>query len=79
MESLSFHFKTISKLFNNRISTFISELVLQNPRPYDVTTLFTVRSGCDECESVLTELTGVQYSYRQAKVDSFFGVFYYSS
>jgi len=54
------------------------ELVLQNPRPYDVTTVFTVRSGCDHCESVVSEMSGVQYSYSQAKKDSFFTVFYYS-
>jgi len=54
------------------------EFVLENPRPYDVVTLFTVRSGCDECQSVYNEMTGVQYSFKQAKEDVFFGVFYYS-
>jgi len=41
------------------------ELVLQNPRPYDVTILFTVRFGCDDCDAVYAELTGAEYSYRQ--------------
>jgi hypothetical protein len=53
------------------------ELVLDNPRPYDVVTMFTVKTGCDECESVQNELTGVQYSYKQAGLDTFFGVLYY--
>jgi hypothetical protein len=26
--------------------------------------MFTVKTGCDECESVQNELTGVQYSYK---------------
>jgi hypothetical protein len=53
------------------------ELVLENPRPYDVVTLFTVRSGCDECLSVQDEMTGVQYSFKQANENVFFGVLYY--
>jgi hypothetical protein len=39
--------------------------------------MFTVKAGCDECISVQTELTGVQYSYKQAGLDTFFGVLYY--
>lgn len=38
--------------------------MLENPRPYDVTTLFTVRTGCDDCDSVFNEFTGVQYSFK---------------
>lgn len=52
--------------------------MLENPRPYDVTTLFTVSSGCDDCTGVYNEFIGVQYSYRHAKKDSFFGVVYFS-
>lgn len=40
------------------------EFVLENPRPYDVVTLFSVKTGCDDCDSVLNELAGVQYSYK---------------
>ena len=39
--------------------------------------MLTVKTGCDECESVQNELTGVQYSYKQAGLDTFFGVLYY--
>lgn len=35
------------------------ELVIKNPRPYDVVMLFTVKAGCDVCESVYNEMTGV--------------------
>lgn len=59
------------------------ELVLENPRPYDVYTMFTVRSGCDGCELVMSEFKGAAYSYRQDadKLESpaFFGVLYYNS
>ena len=59
--------------------TKFRELVLQNPRPYDVVTLFSVQSGCDECISVYNEMTGVQYSYKVANEDTFFGVMYYGT
>lgn len=42
-----------------------------------MTTLFTVSANCEDCDSVLNEFTGVQYSYRQANKDAFFGVIYY--
>ena len=53
--------------------------MLENPRPYDVTTLFSVRNGCDDCQSVHAKLTGVQYSYRQADKPAFFAVVYHAS
>lgn len=47
-------------------------------------TIFTVRSGCDGCDAVYSEFTGVSYSYQQASADkldtpAFFGVLYYTS
>ena len=58
------------------------ELVIANPRPYNMITLFSVRSGCDDCDLVFSELIGAAYSYRQVDeqldVPTFFGVIYYS-
>jgi hypothetical protein len=54
-------------------------LILQNPRPYDVTTLFTVRSGCEDCVSVLEEFTGVAFSYAGSNVDAFFAIFHFTN
>jgi len=39
--------------------------------------MFSVEQGCDSCTATQNEFTGVQYSYRQAKKDSFFGVLYF--
>lgn len=33
--------------------------VLENPRPYDIVTLFSVNKGCEECQSVYHEFTGL--------------------
>ena len=77
MVSLYSHLKTTSKC-KRQLNKF-RELVLQNPRPYDVVTLFSVQTGCDECISVYNEMTGVQYSYKVANEDTFFGVLYYGS
>ena len=57
------------------------DLVLENPRPYNVMTLFTVRTGCDGCDDVISEYKGVSYSFQQAETDTptFFGVLYYTS
>ena len=56
---------------------------MENPRPYDVMMIFTVRSGCDGCDAVFSEFTGVSYSYQKAKdklsTPAFFGVLYYTS
>lgn len=58
-------------------------MVIQNPRPYNVVTFFTVRTGCDECLKVYSELKGAAYSYAQAvdslEVPTFFAALYYSS
>jgi hypothetical protein len=45
-------------------SEMYKELVLENPRPYDVVTLFTVKRGCDKCLELYTEYQGVSYSYK---------------
>jgi hypothetical protein len=37
--------------------------VLENPRPYNVVTYYTVSSGCDDCKKVQSEFVGVAYSY----------------
>jgi len=59
------------------------ELVIQNPRPYNMVNLFTVKTGCDECSEVYKELVGAAYSYNQHEADLnlpvFFGVIFYSS
>ena len=59
-----------------------SELVIQNPRPYNLVNLFTVRSGCEDCAMVYEELKGAAYSYQQAEdsvqVPTFFAILYYS-
>ena len=59
------------------------ELVIQNPRPYNLINIFTVKAGCDECNLVYQELIGAAYSYRQHEehlpVPTFFGVVYYSN
>ena len=56
------------------------ELVLQNPRPYNMVVIFSVRSGCPDCDTVFSELEGAAYSYNHGKVDvpTFFAVMYYS-
>ena len=38
-----------------------------------------MRQGCEDCVSVYTEFTGVQYSYAKADQDAFFVVIYYTS
>jgi len=59
------------------------ELVLENPRPYDVVTLFSVRKGCEKCVSLYQEFQGVAYSYAQKEQElespAFMGVLYYTS
>jgi hypothetical protein len=57
------------------------ELVLENPRPYDVVTLFTVKRGCDRCDEIAHEYQGVAYSYKQDETETpaFMGVIYYTS
>jgi len=59
------------------------ELVINNPRPYNLINLFTVRSGCDECRDVQNELIWAAYSYKQYEdklaVPTFFCVIYYSN
>ena len=60
-----------------------SELVLENPRPYDVAIYYTVRTGCDDCNTILEEFSSVAHSYINADKPSetpcFFGVFYYNA
>ena len=59
------------------------EMVLENPRPYDVAIYYTVKTGCDDCNTILTEFEGVAYSYINADQPSetpcFFGVLYYNA
>ena len=59
-----------------------SELVVQNPRPYNVVALYTVRHGCDDCQLVLEEYKGTSYSYQayeeNIKVPTFFSVVFHS-
>ena len=62
----------------------LRELVLENPRPYDVVTLFTVKKGCDSCLELYSEYQGVSYSYANKDAElqdspAFMGVIYYTS
>ncbi len=43
--------------------------------------LFSVKSGCEDCDQVFDELSGAAYSYQLAQVDvpTFFGVVYYNT
>lgn len=56
--------------------------MIQNPRPYDVVIIFTVKSGCLQCADVYNEYIGTAYSYEvaQEKIERpvFFVVFYYT-
>jgi len=65
------------------VFAFVRELVLENPRPYNVVTYYTVHTGCDDCKKVQGEFVGVSYSYDkvESKLDTptFFGVLYYTS
>jgi hypothetical protein len=58
-------------------------LVLENPRPYDVVMYYTVKTGCDDCNTIQRELEGVTYSYMNAdkhpETPCFFGVMYYNA
>ena len=60
-----------------------SELVIQNPRPYNLVNYFTVRTGCSDCAAVYEELKGAAYSYQQVEdslqVPTFFTIMYYSN
>lgn len=79
--------KKLQKVSSDGIISFTvdeyKELVLENPRPYDVMTIFTVRSGCDDCDTVLSEFRGASYSYMQVEdkleTPTFFGVLFYNS
>lgn len=59
------------------------ELVSANPRPYNLVNVYTVMTGCDECDALYTELTGAAYSYGEAEKDlrvpTFFCKIYYSA
>ena len=44
-----------------------SDLVMKNPRPYDVVILYTVQTNCDLCEEVMSEYESVVYSYLKNK------------
>ena len=60
----SFHQNNVFDLFLNLWLCFVArEFVLENPRPYDVVTLFTVKRGCEKCDELFYEYTGVSYSY----------------
>ena len=39
------------------------ELVIQNPRPYDVVTLFNIDKNCDFCLEVTAEYQQAVYSF----------------
>jgi len=58
------------------------ELVMKNPRPYDVVVLYTVTQSCDLCEEVFNEYESVVYSFQKNKDKVqrpvFFGVLQYS-
>lgn len=61
----------------------LRELVMANPRPYNVVTVFTVNTGCEDCVALYSELTGAAYSYAEAnedlKVPTFFVKLFYSA
>ena len=38
------------------------ELVVENPRPYDVIMLYSVPANCEPCDDVFNELQTVVYS-----------------
>lgn len=67
---------------SNFLFSSCSELVIQNPRPYNLITFFSVRNGCDDCNLVLSEMRGTAYSYNAAedtlKVPTFFGIVYHA-
>ena len=74
--------KTLTLLRVLSLSPTSRHLVIENPRPYNVVNLFSVRVGCDECAALYTELVGAAYSYIQheehLKVPTFFGAIYFS-
>lgn len=43
------------------------ELVLKNPRPYDVVVLFTVNERCELCEMVKPEFDQAVFSFIQER------------
>mmetsp|Transcript_14306 Transcript_14306/g.22284 ORF Transcript_14306/g.22284 Transcript_14306/m.22284 type:complete len:88 (-) Transcript_14306:708-971(-) len=53
--------------FSNGIINFTpqqyTKLVLQNPRPYDVVTVFNVDKNCQHCEEFGQEFEQVVYSF----------------
>lgn len=64
------------------------ELVLKNPRPYDVVVLFTVDTKCELCDNIKPEFDQAVYSFVQerglnkdfsSEKDVFFGVIYFSA
>lgn len=61
---------------------YFRELILKNPRPYDVVVVYTVSQQCDLCEEVLSEYASVVYSFQKNKDKVqrpvFFGTLYYS-
>ena len=63
------------------------ELVLKNPRPYDVVVLFSVKTNCKVCEEVSQEFDQTVFSFVQERGINkdfskekkiFFGVLYFS-
>jgi hypothetical protein len=46
---------------------FYRDLVMRNPRPYDVVVLYTVQTNCDLCEEVMSEYGSVVYSFLKNK------------
>ena len=56
--------------------------MIQNPRPYDIVSIFTVKSGCVQCSDVYSEFQGSAYSYAQKASELerpvFFTVIYYT-
>jgi len=65
--------------FNERT---YKELVLDNPRPYDVVTFFSVAAHCDHCQDVKAQLDQAVYSFMHSKDKvkrpTFFGSFDYT-
>ena len=59
------------------------ELILENPRPYDVALYYTVKTGCQDCVKIQGQFETVAYSYinadHPAETPCFFAVFYYNA
>jgi len=74
--------RTTSKCEARDNKICFSDLVMKNPRPYDVVILYTVQTNCDLCEEVMSEYESVVYSYlkNKDKVQRpvFFGKMFYS-